>query len=161
DYGLRAIAEWKPDMDFVVAPPPMPADELAKGRRPITWAGGFSLVIPSTSRNKDGAFKLIQFLTSWRSTQLLEQGKRERRQSEGRMYLPESYANRVYYERLVKEAVIENPRVPKTFKDAYDVMLKLGADVYTRPVSAVGQRLWNAHVSAYEAGVRHAFAEQA
>ncbi|CAN5646248.1 hypothetical protein BH09PLA1_BH09PLA1_06090 [soil metagenome] len=161
DYALRTIAEWKPDMDFLIAPPPMPADELAKGRKPVTWAGGFSLVIPETSRSKQGAFKLIQFLTSWEATQLLEQGKRERRQSEGRMYLPEGYANRIYSERLIKQYIFDDPRVPKTFKDAYTVINQLTADTLTRPVTPVGQLLWNKHVSAYESAVSHQFAQRA
>src|SRR4051794_8065182 len=88
DLSLRTIAQWKPDMDFIIAPPPMPADQLALGRKPLTWTGGFSLVVPRTSRNKAGAFKLIQFLTSSQSTKRLAQGERERFESEGHFYLP-------------------------------------------------------------------------
>jgi multiple sugar transport system permease protein len=161
DYALRTIAEWKPNMDFSIAPAPMPADRLAAGAKPVTWAGGFSLVIPSTSRNKEGAFKLIQFLTSWKSVQLLEQGKRERREAEGRMYLPEGLANRVYFERLVREAIFDNPRVPPAFIQAYTVLKELMPDTKFRPVTPVGQLLWAQHVRAYEAAVSHRFAGEA
>ena len=118
DYALRTIAEGKPNLDFIIAPAPMPADQLALGRKPVTWAGGFSLVIPRTRKNAEGAFKLIQFLTSWESVKRLEQGTRERRESEGRIYLPSGQANKVYFERLVKEAISDNPHVPPAFKRA-------------------------------------------
>src|SRR5205085_998390 len=134
---------------------------LAKGHEPITWAGGFALVIPATSQNRDGAFKLIQFLTSWESYQLLEQGKREQKQSEGRLYLPEGIGNGMFFERLVKSSVLENPRVGRRFKDAYRVVLDLMPRTKTRPVTPVGQLLWNQYVSAYEAAVNHIFADEA
>ncbi|HEY7088053.1 MAG TPA: extracellular solute-binding protein, partial [Tepidisphaeraceae bacterium] len=57
DDFLRFIADWKPQMDFAVAPPPMPADQLEKGVKPLTWSGGWAYVIPATSRNVSGAFK--------------------------------------------------------------------------------------------------------
>src|SRR5436190_24285180 len=139
----------------------MPEDQLAAGRGPVTWAGGFSLVIPATSRNKDGAFKLIQFLTSKSSTMLLEQGKRERKQAEGRMYLPEGLANRVYFQRLIREAIFDNPRVPVAFKRGYRVIEELMPDTRYRPVTPVGQLLWNQHVRAYETAVGHQLAGEA
>ena len=161
DYAMRTIADWKPDMDFSIVPAPMPADQIAAGRPPVTWAGGFSLVIPATSRNKDGAFKLIQYIASWKGTQFLERGKRERKESEGKMYLPEGLANRVHFEKLVTEAIHDNPRVPQTFKDAYRVLAELMPHTYHRPVTPVGQLLWNQHVRAYEAAVGHEFAAEA
>src|SRR5207248_1380208 len=122
--------------------PPMPDDRLAAGEKPLTWAGGFSLVIPATSRNKQGAFKLLQYITSWQGTQFLERGKRERKESEGRLYLPEGLANRVQFERLVREAIFENPRVPAPFKRAYAVLRDLMPSTRFRPVTPVGQLLW-------------------
>ena len=75
-------------MDFVVAPAPMPQDQLDAGRKPVAWSGGFSLVIPATARQKEGAFKFIQYLRSWEAVQLLERGSQEQREAEGRIYLP-------------------------------------------------------------------------
>jgi multiple sugar transport system permease protein len=162
DWTMRTIADYRPDMDFLVAPAPMPADELAKGRKPITWAGGFSLMIPATAKNKAGAFKLIQYIVSWQGTELLARGKRESKAAEGRMFIPESLANRVQYERLVQREIFDNPRVPQTFKDAHRVMLEqLMPNTLFRPVTPVGQLLWNQHVRAYEAGIRHEFAAEA
>jgi multiple sugar transport system permease protein len=161
DYALRTIAEGKPNLDFVIAPAPLPADQVALGRQPVTWAGGFSLVIPRTSKNPDGAFKLIQFLTSWEAIKRLEQGTRERRESEGRIYLPSGQANKVYFERLVKDAIFDNPHVPPAFKRAYAVLQDLMPNTKFRPVTPVGQRLWDQQVRAIEAAINHQFADEA
>ncbi|MCS7032546.1 MAG: extracellular solute-binding protein, partial [Phycisphaerae bacterium] len=161
DWMFRFMALFRPDMDFVIAPAPLPADRVAAGERPITWAGGFSLVIPATARNKAGAFRLIQFITSWRGTQLIERGKRELAESEGRIYLPEGLANRVHFERLVREAIDENPRVPRTFKDAYKVLRELMPNTKFRPVSPIGQALWNAQMRASEMALQHRFDDEA
>src|SRR6185295_9142240 len=48
-----------------------------------------------------------------------------------------------------------------TFKDAYKVLAGLMPHTHFRPVTPVGQLLWNQHVRAYEAAVGHEFAEQA
>jgi multiple sugar transport system permease protein len=161
DYSLKPIAYWKPGMDFRIVPAPMPPDAVAQGRPPVTWSGGFSLVIPSTSQHKDGAFKLIQHLMSWESQSLLEQGKREQAESEGRLYLPEAVSNRVHFDRLVGSSIFDNPSVPPNFKRAYTVLRDLMPHTLHRPVTPVGQLLWNQHVRAYEAAVNHVYADDA
>lgn len=161
DWMFRFMALFNPDMDFIIAPAPLPADEVAKGRKPLTWAGGFSLVVPQTAKNKPGAFKLIQYITSWRGAQLLERGKRELAESEGRLYLPEGLANRTHFERLSQEAIFDNPAVPQTFKNAYTVLRELMPNTKYRPVTPIGQLLWNQQVRAFESAVRHEFDDQA
>lgn len=162
DWFMRVmIALFKPDMDFIVAPAPLPADRFAAGEKPLTWAGGFSLVIPETSKNKQGAFRLIQYITSERGTRLLERGKRERAEAEGRLYLPEGLANRVVYEKLVQESVFDNPRMPQPFKHAYEVLRELMLTTRFRPVTPVGQLLWNQQRRAIEDAIRHRYDEDA
>ncbi|MEA2708184.1 MAG: multiple sugar transport system permease protein [Phycisphaerales bacterium] len=161
DRFLRFIADWRPDMDFIVAPPPMPQDQIDAGHGPISWSGGFAYVIPRTATQKEGAWRLIQYLASWEAVQLLEQGKRELKQSEGKLYLPEGSANRVFYERLVDEHVLNNPQVPIRFREAYQVTRKLMPKTRIRPVSPVGQLLWNQHVRAMDAACNHAYADEA
>src|SRR5438093_9271775 len=106
---MDRIADWRPDMDFIVSAPPMPADRMDKG--PVSWSGGFALVIPATAKHKDGAFKFIQYMYSWDAIQLMQQGIRERKQSEGKLYLPRGLANRVFYERLIKTYVLDNAQI--------------------------------------------------
>src|SRR5207237_10398971 len=58
-FALTFIGQWRRDMDFIVSPAPMPADRLAAGHEPVTWGGGYSIVMPKTARNKEGAWWLI------------------------------------------------------------------------------------------------------
>ncbi len=161
DWILEKIAEYRPDFDFFVSAGPMPADELAKGRKPVTWAGGWSYVIPKASRNKAGAFRLIQYLSSREAMLLLEYGKREKKESEGRLYMPRTFANRRIFEELVKEAVDENPRCPPAFRRAYAVQKELLPNTRIRPVSPAGQLLWQKHREALENAVNHGFVGKA
>ncbi|WP_428940461.1 extracellular solute-binding protein [Fontivita pretiosa] len=161
DVFIEAIADWRPNMELGVYAPPMPADRLAAGAQPVTWSGGFAYVIPATARHKEGAFKFIQFLTSEHGYRLLERGRRERKQSEGRLYLPRCNGNRRLYEAIVRETVDQNPDVPRNIKLAYKTFRELLPITRIRPVTPIGQLLWNQHVRAYDAAVNHAFREQA
>ena len=158
---LTTIADWKRDMDFVVTPAPMPDDAVAAGKPPVTWSGGYSLVIPSTSRQKEGAFKLIQFLVSRQTYRFLEQSKREAREADGRLYLVDTTSNRVLFEEQVKEAIEDNPNIPATFRQSYAVIKRMLPLTRIRPVSPVGQLLWNQHIRATDAATNHLFASVA
>jgi len=155
NWSMIGIAEWQQDLDFIVAPAPIPADRAAAGEQPITWAGGFSFVIPATARSKEGAFELVKYLRSREVGELLEQGVRERQHSAGRLYLPAADANRVTFEGRVRDWVTGNPRIPRRIQEGYAVMQQMLPRTLYRPVSPVGQLLWNEHERAYSAGVNH------
>ncbi|MEA2698160.1 MAG: multiple sugar transport system permease protein, partial [Myxococcales bacterium] len=161
NWYLETLGDWKPDMNFAVTPAPVPADQLASGRGPVTWASGWALVIPTTSRHKKGAFELIRYLRTWTIIERLEQSKRERKQNEGRLYLPNVDANRKYTERLFRENVFDNPAVPGRIQEAYRTVGALLENPYIRPVTPVGQLLWRQQVRAYEAAVGHKYAAEA
>jgi multiple sugar transport system permease protein len=160
-WCLDGFAAYAPDMDFAVTPAPIPADRLAAGEQPITWAGGWALVMPATARHKEGAFKLMQFLRSWESVKLIEDGKRELAQSQGQLYIPGIQANRAHYEQLVAERVEADPRFPPRFKHAIAAFRELLGHTLIRPVTPVGQLLWNQHAAATDAAVTHQYAAQA
>jgi multiple sugar transport system permease protein len=161
NWYLETLGDWKPDMNVAVTPAPLPADEAAKGRGPVTWASGWALVIPSTSRHKKGAFELIRYLRTWNVVDRLEQSKRERKQNEGRLYLPNVDANRTYTDKLFRENIFDNPAIPKAFQAAYRTTQSLLENPFIRPVTPVGQLLWRQQVRAYEAAVGHKYAAQA
>jgi ABC-type sugar transport system permease subunit/ABC-type glycerol-3-phosphate transport system substrate-binding protein len=160
-YDLEYIADWQRDMDFIVAPPPLPADRVAAGAQPITWGGGYSFVIPSTARNKAGAWKLIQYVMSKPVVRELEQGRREQKQSEGKLYLPRTLANRVLFEELLHDYVDTNPKIPPRIQDAYKVVKAMFPRTLYRPVTPVGQLLFKQQKTALENGVLHAFRDEA
>ena len=161
EWSLQSLVDWRPNMDVIITPAPMPSDELAKGRQPITWAGGWSLVVPTTAQNKAGAFRLIQFLTSTEVVLRLEQGKREQKESEGRLYIPRTQANRKTFEEMLRLHIHGNPDVPPRVRQAFDVYRELLPTTLIRPVTPVGQLLWEMHRSAYENGVSHIYRSEA
>jgi multiple sugar transport system permease protein len=161
NWYLETLGDWKPDMDFAVVPAPMPEDELAKGRGPVTWASGWALVMPATSRHKRAAFELIQYLRSWEVVERLDQSKRERKQNEGRIYMPTVDANRKFTEKIFQENVFGNSAVARPFIEAYQSLSLLLDDPLIRPVSPLGQLLWRQQVRAYEAAVGHKYALEA
>ena len=131
------------------------------GAKPVTWGGGYALVMPHTARNKEGAWRLIQYLCSKPVQTQLEEGRRELKLSAGRLYLPKSVANRTVFESLVAKYVDGNPEIPPAFQRAYKVVKEMMPETMYRPVTPVGQVLWNQHITAYDDGVHHAYREQA
>src|SRR5882724_2482964 len=161
NWFLETLGDEKPDMNFALSPAPMPEDELAKGRSPVTWASGWALVIPSTSAHKKGAFELIRFLRSWEVVHRLDQSKRERKQNVGRVYLPVVDANQEFTARLFDENVFDNPNMSQRFKEAYRQLVLQLEHPLIRPVSPVGQLLWRQQIRAYEAAFGHKYALEA
>ena len=154
-WALQQMINWNPRMDFLCSPAPIPADRLAAGEKPITWAGGFSLIIPATSQQSEGAFKLMQFLLSRQTYRFLQQANRESMAAEGRLYLPEPHPNRKLFEEIEREWVTEDPAVPPRIKQAYAVIREMLPTAKVRPPSPIGQVLWNQHVRAMDAAINH------
>jgi len=161
NWYLETLGDWKPDMRFALAPAPMPEDELAKGRAPVTWASGWAFVMPATSRHKQGAFELIRFLRSWDVVHRLDESKRERKQNEGRVYAPTVDANRRFTARIFDEDVFRDAAMPAPFVEAFRELEGLLEDPKIRPVSPVWQLLWRQQIRAYEAAVGHKYALEA
>jgi ABC-type sugar transport system permease subunit/ABC-type glycerol-3-phosphate transport system substrate-binding protein len=161
NWYLETLGDWKPEMNFAVAPAPMPEEELAKGRPPVTWASGWALVVPATSRHKQGAFDLIRYLRTAEVVEKLDESKRERKQNEGRLYLPTIDANKKLTERIFQKNVFANPAMPVPIKEAYRALAGLLEAPKIRPVSPVGQLLWRQQIRAYEAAVSHKYEVEA
>lgn len=161
DNAMNHIADWRPDLDFMLVPAPMPQDRLDAGEKPVAWSGGYALVVPATARQKQGAFELIKYLRSWEAVRLAQAGKQEQRSAEGRLFLPGIDVNRVFFERLVAEYVDGNPTLPVPFKRAYESIRAMLPNTRIRPVTAVGQLLWAQQVRATDAATRHSMAEEA
>jgi multiple sugar transport system permease protein len=161
DRAMGHIADWRPDLDFMLAPAPMPQDRLDAGEKPVAWSGGYALVVPETARHKQGAFELIKFLRSWEAVRLAQAGKQEQRQAEGRIFLPNIDVNRVFFERFVKQYVDDDPALPAPFKDGYAQVRQMLPNTRIRPVTPVGQLMWSQQVRAVDAATRHVYAEEA
>ena len=157
-WALQQMINWKPDLDFLTSPAPIPADRLAAGDKPITWSGGMSYIIPRGAQEAQGAFKLIQFLSSRRIYRFLQEADRESMAAEGRLYLPTPAPNRKYFEEIEREWVSDDPKVPPRIKQAYAVIKQMLPEARIRPPSPIGQVLWNQHVRAMDAAINHVYA---
>ena len=147
---MSALAFYGRDLNLGAAPPPMPARELEKGRRPISWVGGWAYAIPSTSQQKDGAWELIRFLASRRALEIMMASENFTYLSQGRPFIPRQYPNREQNEWVYEEFVLNNPNLEPKFKQAMRVFNDLLEDSRYRPVTPVGQKLWNAQIWAME-----------
>ena len=160
-WVLGGIAAYGRDLNFGVAPSPMPARELAAGKKPVSWSGGWAYAIPTTARHKDAAWEFIKYITSERAVRIMTEIDREVTESQGRLYIPgqspQWRLNDVFYERYV----YSNPRMPENIKAGCRVFNELLPDSRFRPVTPVGQLLWNEHVSATDAAVYHSMTPKA
>jgi len=146
---LARIAEFEPDLPFAVAPPPVPA-----GRPTLTWSGGHCYVIPRAARHEPTAFELIRFLVSDEGWSIQHEVNARYARSRGRGYVPDLTAqpdaNRALFARFVRD----DPNVPRRVTEALPVFFELLPRSRFRPVTPVGQLLWDEHVRATERVVR-------
>ena len=153
NWGLMGIAAYKPDMNFGVAPAPM-ADE---NDPPISWLGGWAWVIPKGAKHPQEAWNLIRRLGSMEMA--LHQAEIDRRNevSQGRTYIPGLNANRKITEAIFKKYMQDDTSMDPRFASALKTFIDLLPNSRYRPVTPVGQRLWNQQVEALENAI---FAEK-
>jgi ABC-type sugar transport system permease subunit/ABC-type glycerol-3-phosphate transport system substrate-binding protein len=147
------MAQFGRDVNWGVAPPPMPAAEVAKGRTTLSWNGGWCYAIPSTAKNKDAGWELIRYLSSRRAIEVFNESQRLTVESQGRIFIPSQHPNRKINDWLVEKYVNQKPGMDPKVRDAVKVFNDLLPDARFRPVTPVGQLLWNQHITAMENGI--------
>lgn len=164
---LRTIARYGRELDFGVAPPPVPAARLrGEGRfrgqpRFITWSGGFSYAIPRGSRHPREAWLFIKWMNSLEGRRVFHEAQRRWNHENGRPYVPDMSANRVVNERIYAEfAPAGDDPVSRRLRAGMQVGLEMMAYARFRPVTFVGQRLWDEHVRAFEQTIRNKLSAQ-
>ncbi len=149
-WVMSSLAFYGRDLNFGAAPAPMPARELEKGRAPISWLAGWAYAIPSTAREKRGAWELIRFLTSQRAMEIMRESENFTAMSQGRPFIPRQYPQRAQNEWVFNTYVENNPALEPKFKQAMRVFNDLLDHSRYRPVTPVGQKLWNCQIWAME-----------
>jgi len=157
NWVLNMIARYAPDLDFGVAPAPVPDDRYY--HRPpfehvptyITWSGGFSLAIPTGSHHVEEAWKFIKWMTSLDGVIPQNEGQEAYAHSLGRKYVPTLTANEKINEVVFRKFAPKDPK----FRTALRTFLDLMKVSKFRPVTFVGQRLWDEHVRAFDLAVYH------
>ncbi|RYG24441.1 extracellular solute-binding protein [bacterium] len=153
DWSLPGLARYGPNLDFGVAPPPVPDDRYeGKGRfkgekdRFITWIGGFSYAMPRGCPHPDLAWDYIQFSTSLEGRLIEGRALASAARAKGRMFLPRIHALKAANEELFR---LYRPADPK-FAEGLRVHVNLMDHARVRPPTVVGQLLWDEHVRATE-----------
>ena len=157
-WVLNNIARFGPDLDFGVAPAPVPADRLHHTGRFanekdtfITWAGGFSYAIPRGAKHPQEAWEFIKWMASPDAMMIDATAQKAYNESKQRPFVPTLSANR-----KVNDAVFAkfSPTAPK-FSDSVHLFVSMMDHARFRPVTFVGQRLWDEHVRAFENATHH------
>lgn len=153
DWILNGLSRYTPQLEFVAAPAPVPDDRyLLRGRfkgeknRFITWTGGFSYAIPSGARNADLGWQFIKWASSLEGRILEATAQRDWEKRRGREYIPAQAATREANEALYERFKPGDPKFASAWKTHMDLMGR----TRIRPVTFVGQMLWDEHVRAME-----------
>jgi multiple sugar transport system permease protein len=155
NWFLGTIAAFRSDFQFSTVPAPIPEQRLAEGHRPITWAGGFSYAIPSTAKQKDGAWKLIRFLTSERSYKLQHEVSAGQASASGRVYIPDLPVRPDLVPWLRENYIANNPAVGASLRRSFDVFTEILPESKFRPHTPISQKLWEAQRKAAENAMTH------
>ena len=150
-WVLNSIARFAPDLDFAVAPAPVPAERLRgegrfAGQPPfITWSGGFSLAVPAGARHPEAAWRFIKWWVSKEGSLLSNRAQKVYNEGKGRPFVFTYTARQSVNDVLLAEFPPKGRLY--TAQKAFLDMLPVSR---YRPVTFVGQALWDSHVRSFE-----------
>jgi multiple sugar transport system permease protein len=158
NWSLDTILRYAPGLDFGVAPAPVPDDRyrhtgrFRKEETWVTWCGGFSWVIPRgvSGKARDLAWEFVKWDNSLEAQRIRYTVQRAEYAKIGRKMVPEMRANRVVNEALLRDFTPRTPRVVSATR----VFMHLMPHARFRPVTFVGQKLWDEQVRAMDRAAR-------
>jgi len=158
NWVLDSIGRYAPaNFEFGVAPAPVPAARLAhrgifKGVPDyITWSGGFSYAMPIGCRHPKLAWDFIKWMNSLKGQRIRNRAQQQYYQTLGRIYVPTMSANQPVNIEIFKEFAPPRPALREGMK----VFLNLMPLSKFRPVTFVGQTLWDQQVDAFDEATHH------
>ena len=157
----EALAQYGGNLNYGVAPPPMPTAAAAEQSGGMSWVSGWCYAIPATARNKEGGWELVKFLASQRATEVIAEANRLQLSSQGLVFVPTQNANRRINEWLFQKYVAGNPSIPLKVRDGVQLLNQLLDHSPIRPVTPVGQLLFNEQKRATENAIFHKLSPQA
>lgn len=159
-WFMKTICAYKPELNFGIAPPPLPEKRRNAGAQSLTWMGGWAYAIPATAKNKEGAWLLLKWLCSPESDRIGTGFASSAANSKGQVYLPELSADIRFNRRRCEEYVKNSIFLSENLKQAYTAFLATLKSSRFRPVTPVGQKLWNEQSRATELATGHAMSAQ-
>lgn len=157
----EVLAQFGGNVDYAVAVPPLPASEVGEGKVGLSWVSGWCYAIPSTARHKEAAWELIRFMSSQRAREIIGESERLRLESVGQVYVPTQNANRHINEWLYEKYISGNPAAPEKLRKGTKLLNDLLETSPIRPVTAVGQLLFNEQRRATDRALFHKLSAQA
>ncbi len=157
NWVLNMTARYAPNVKFGVAPAPVPdARYRGEGRfkglpQFITWSGGHSLAIPMGSPHTEEAWAFVRWMTSLDGIIPMNEGQQEYAHGLGRIYVPDMTANRVVNETVFDKFAPKEEQYRSALRTCLDLM---PVSRY-RPVTFVGQRLWDEHIRSFDLAIYH------
>ena len=162
DWFMRDLVRFKRNMRFGTYPPPIPARRFREGAPKVTWIAGYAYCIPSTCPEEklEAAWALVKFLSSVEGGMILNEHDAQREHGQGRLYISRMKANRKLHEEQIRRYV-DVPEVPERIRTAMRTHTQMVDRAYFRPVSPVGQVLWNAQADAQDLAWSHTMSVEA
>jgi len=156
------FARYAPGLDFGVAPAPVPAARLAgiasgkgrfKGQNPtISWVGGFAYTIPRGAKHPQEGWRFIQWMNSPEAAVIGARADQKFNEEKGRPYVFGLSAE----PRINDELLRLFPPVGRNLFASQKAFIEAMPTSKYRPVTFVGQTLWDEHVRAFERAASHA-----
>jgi multiple sugar transport system permease protein len=158
--NMASISAYRPNMNFGAAPAPIPEQRLRAGDKSCGWLGGFAYAIPATAKNKEGAWKLMRWLCSMEASKISAEYADLLSKAKGQVYFPRLSPNIKFSKYLQKNYVDASPAISQNLKNAFAQFAALMPDSKYRPVTPVGQLLWNEQKRATELAIGHNMSAQ-
>ncbi len=149
------LAQYGRNVNYAMARPPIPQAMIDSGSKTCTWVSGWCHAIPSTAKQKEGAWELLKFLSGKRATEILNESRRLTLESQGRVFVPTQNSNKKINEWLFDKYVFNNPSMDPKVGAAVRVFNDLLEGQPYRPVTPVGQLMWNQQIDATENAIFH------
>jgi multiple sugar transport system permease protein len=156
----EVLAQYGQNLNYAVTLPPVPASAVGKENKGRSWVSGWCYAIPSTARQKEGAWELLKFMCSQHAREIIGESERLRLQSIGRIYVPTQNANRHINEWAFQKYIASDPAVPSKLRDGVKLLNDLIDISPFRPVTPVGQLLFNEQKRATENAIFHKMSAQ-
>jgi ABC-type sugar transport system permease subunit/ABC-type glycerol-3-phosphate transport system substrate-binding protein len=156
----EVLAQYGQNLNYAVTLPPLPASAAGKENNGYSWVSGWCYAIPSTARQKEGAWELLKFMCSQHAREIIGENERLRLQSIGRIYVPTQNANRYINEWEFQKYIASDPTIPAKLRDGVKLLNDLIDTSPFRPVTPVGQLLFNEQKRATENAIFHKMSPQ-
>jgi multiple sugar transport system permease protein/multiple sugar transport system substrate-binding protein len=151
----ESIAQYGRNLNWGIARPPIPKSALDGGSHTCTWVSGWCYAIPSTAKHKEAAWELLRYLSSQRANEIIADTTRLNLASQGRIFVPTQNANKKINQFLFQKYVIEDQRMDPRIGQAIKVFNDMLEGQPYRPVTPVGQLMWNQQLTATDNAIFH------